>query len=113
MLDLVGVSPPNPPAGRSLRALLEDPDAEWEDLAFAELSGTPESGELRWMMRAGRYKYMWHGEGEAALFDVVSDPGELVNLVGLPEHADLIAGLRERFEALGDETTWSVTRGRR
>jgi len=115
VLDLAGVPAPNPsraPAGRSMRELFEDAGADWEDLALAELSGTSAAGEVRRMLRSGSYKYMWHAEGEEALFDLESDPGELTNLIDRPEYAERVADLRARIEALGDATEWSVTRGR-
>ena len=99
--------------GRTMRTLLEDADAEWNDQAFAELLGPGESGELGWMLRAGRFKYVWSGVGDEALFDLQADPGECENLVSLPEHAELIAELWVRFESLASETSWSVRRPRR
>ena len=113
VLDLAGVTPPNPPAGRSMRALLEGADAEWEDLAFAELLGPGESGELGWMMRAGRFKYVWSGAGGDVLFDLQADPGECENLAALPEHAELIDELWARFDSLASETSWKIRRPRR
>lgn len=112
VLDLAGAEPPNAPAGRSMRALLSDGGADWEDVALSELSGTPSGGEVRRMVRLGRHKYVWHADGEEALFDLEADPAELVNLIDSDEHAQHLAGLRARFEAFAEATEWGVPRPR-
>ena len=43
------------------------------------------------MIRRGRYKYISSTADPALLFDVVSDPNELTNLAGSPEHAERVA----------------------
>jgi choline-sulfatase len=112
VLDLAGVPAPCPPAGVSMQALLADPDAEWDDFAVVELSATPESSAVRRMIRSGRFKYVWQSDREEALFDLESDPGELVNLIGDERHADELTALRARYEAVAERTDWAVPRGR-
>jgi len=112
VLDLAGVPPPDGNVGRSMRELLANPAAPWEDFALSELSGTAASPTVRWMMRRGRFKYEWHSADVQALFDLETDPGELHNLVDDPEHAEVVAAMRARYEAVSEATDWAVPRGR-
>ena len=98
----------DPLPGRSLVPLLtRGADPERTDLAVAELAGRD---ELHWMTREGRYKYVWHGEADQALFDLQEDPGELRNLAAAPDQAERIAALVEAFDAHTAATTWNVRR---
>ena len=47
------------------------------------------------MIRAGRYKFIYSREDPALLFDLESDPHELVNLAGQPDHADRVASFTQ------------------
>jgi len=105
LYDLLEVAPPSERApGRSMSAFLTG-DGEWDDLAIAELPG---SESLHWMIRSGRYKYAWHDEGGAALYDLEEDPREQRDLAPEPERAELVQELRALFDQTVSATEWSV-----
>lgn len=67
---------------------------------FAVYNGNHALGDIRRMIVEGGWKYIWDGE-EAELFDLVSDPDELVNLSGQ-------AHLREReYDLHRQLSTWA------
>jgi choline-sulfatase len=50
------------------------------------------------MLRKGRWKYVYFAEGHPVLlFDMASDPRELVNLADKPEHTVTLADLRNQL----------------
>jgi choline-sulfatase len=46
------------------------------------------------MVRRGRHKYIWCGDDPEQLYDLETDPHELVNVAGDPAHEQLCAELR-------------------
>jgi choline-sulfatase len=58
-------------------------------------------------LRDARYKYVEVEGGASLLFDVVADPGELRNLVGLPEY---VARCQSMRAALYRDFTWDAAR---
>ncbi|MFT5051967.1 MAG: arylsulfatase [Chlamydiales bacterium] len=109
LLDLAGIAEPT--SGRSLRGVLTDPAAEWEDLARAELYAgsalpaakvgqfrTVPKGEIAQMVRVGRYKSFRYERGHDVLFDLQEDPGELVDRAQDPELQELRAELVARMD---------------
>lgn len=53
------------------------------------------------MIRTADWKYVWNLTDVDELYDMANDPGELVNVSGKLEHAELLAVLRRRlFEQL-------------
>jgi len=55
---------------------------------FDELNAVTQSGQRR-MVRAGDWKLVVDGVGGARLYHLPSDPGELHDLFGAPEHAEI------------------------
>jgi choline-sulfatase len=59
------------------------------------------------MVRRGRHKYIWCGDDPEQLYDLETDPHELVNVAGDPAHEQLCAELRaevaERWDMPGLE----------
>jgi choline-sulfatase len=57
------------------------------------------------MIRRGRHKFVWSEPDPPMLFDLESDPDELLNLAGRPEQAELVhaleAEVRERWDPTG------------
>jgi choline-sulfatase len=57
------------------------------------------------MIRRGRHKFVWSEPDPPMLFDLESDPDELLNLAGRPEQAELVHALeaeaRERWDPTG------------
>lgn len=96
--------------GRSLKPLLNDPNATWNHVAITQVSrGTPTTtGEQRptgqaWFMgysvRNERYRYTeWDsGAKGVQLYDYETDPGELTNLARDPKFADLVNELKAKI----------------
>ena len=58
------------------------------------------------MIRDDRYKYVWNLTDIDELYDLISDPGEKLNLIAAPEHQERIAQMRrdlyEELRAHGD-----------
>jgi len=53
-------------------------------------------------IRHGRYKYIHYAKYAPQLFDVESDPDEIHDLAGSPDHADVLEQCRQRLYALCD-----------
>ncbi|WP_049560612.1 sulfatase-like hydrolase/transferase [Nonomuraea sp. SBT364] len=106
LLDAAGLPVPPDMQGRSFLPLLRDSRAEWPDEVFFQVS----ESEMGRGIRTPRWKYYavaegadpWHEAAspryrEQALYDLDSDPHELVNLAGLRSHLKESAELRERL----------------
>ncbi|MEV4564371.1 sulfatase-like hydrolase/transferase [Nonomuraea sp. NPDC049419] len=106
LLEAAGLPVPDAMQGRSFLPLLSDPRADWPDEVFFQVS----ESEVGRGIRTSRWKYYAVAEGadpwddpaapryrEQALYDVVNDPYELVNLAGHPSHEAVAAELRERL----------------
>jgi len=80
---------------RALQEFIENPDPERPILSEYHDGGSP-CGFF--MLRKGRWKYIYFSEGHPALlFDMENDPRELVNLADEPEHAATQADLRNQL----------------
>ncbi len=118
LCDLCGIDQPANLEGISLRPLLEataDESPVWKDAAFSQFprypgapgqrKDAPDIDVMGYSMRVDRYRYTaWiertSGRTVAAeLYDYRTDPGETVNIVGRPEHAQLVRTLAEKLEA--------------
>ena len=88
--------------GRPLQEFITSPDAERPVLSEYHDGGSP-CGFT--MLRKGRWKYVYFAAGHPALlFDMQSDPRELVNLADKPEHTVTLADLRNQlFQILDPE----------
>ena len=98
LLDLAGdgqpLDLPDSLDGHSLLRLLQSgADAEWPDLAIADFTAGGAPGPIR-MVRHGRHKYVHLAGHPALLFDLQTDPDEMVNLAGQAHWADAEARLR-------------------
>ena len=99
-LEIAGTRLPEPLPldGRSLLPLLdgrEDP-AGGDRTVFCEFEGEGWN-HPRCFLRDGDYKYVINHTSAPELYDVVSDPLEMDNLVGRPETAAREAQIRERI----------------
>ncbi|UCH73082.1 MAG: choline-sulfatase [Rhodospirillales bacterium] len=103
LLDLAGTSAPAPIAldGRSLAPLVEGSNASGPGIAcgeyFAEGSVAP-----IFMVRKDSYKYITCPADPPQLYEVDSDPLELDNLAGRPDHADAERHLAEIARGIWD-----------
>ena len=99
LLDLAGVERPPGLHVESLAPLLTDPDvATAQDAAaFAEYHGEEWGLYSQRMIRTATAKYVYSPHGADELYDLTSDPHELVNGIDDERHAPLLAKLRERL----------------
>ncbi|NUR84845.1 MAG: DUF4976 domain-containing protein, partial [Nonomuraea sp.] len=106
LLAAAGLPVPDEMQGRSFLPLLADARAPWPEEVFFQVS----ESEVGRGIRTSRWKYYavaedadpWDAPAaaryrEQALYDLDSDPHELVNLAGLRSHAEVAAALRERL----------------
>ncbi len=91
LLELVGGDPDPGWQGESLVPRLRAPAADEDAAVFLE------NGELRGLVTR-RWKLV-DAEGVAELYDLETDPFELVDLGSSPEHADVVASLQARLWA--------------
>ncbi len=78
LADLAGLPPPPTVDGRTLRPLLQDPDAPWDRPALITyLRGNH-------ALRSERWSYIRYADGSEELYDRRQDPNEWVNLARLP-----------------------------
>ncbi|MEM9378795.1 MAG: sulfatase [Planctomycetota bacterium] len=100
-LELAGAATPDDMQGRSLVPLLSGttPD-DWRDAIYYRYFEFPGPHQVakHYGIRTDRYKLMhFHELDEWELYDLETDPDELVNLFGRPEHAGLTASLAVRL----------------
>lgn len=104
VLDLAGVKPEAPLAGRSLVPAVCGDDAEIHSEVFGELTMLGKRVAPIRMVRTKRWKYVFYlGHGEE-LYDLEADPWEMTNLAGRAEHAKVQADLRARLLKMIRET---------
>ncbi|WP_372619776.1 alkaline phosphatase family protein [Falsiroseomonas sp.] len=114
-LDAMGVKlPTHRLEGRSLLPLLHGANPAWRDAVFSELDfafyrarrilGLGAQEAKCWMIRTARWKYVaFKAFDRAQLFDLESDPDELVDLGRDPAHAAVRADLHAKlFARLAD-----------
>ena len=114
LLGYAGIPAPAWMQGRDLRPLLADPAIPWRDHVFLENLYTGRDNPLIEAVRTRDWKYARYFACPGAtyreadvdfagkapifeqLFDLRSDPAETKNLLGDPQHAATLAGLRRR-----------------
>ncbi len=114
MLDLAGVEIPRQMRGRSLTPLLRGETVDWRKDFFYEHLYERETIPKSEGVRTERYKYVRYFEENPVyeqLFDLETDPNEVVNLAGDATHADRLATLRVRCDELRDSVGGPYVRG--
>jgi arylsulfatase A-like enzyme len=102
LCDYAGIGVPADLPGASLRPLLEGaPDPAWREELVVEawpFQGDP-GRTLGRMLSTPRYKYVVYGWGRCReqLFDLDSDPGEMVNLAVSTRYRSILRDHRERL----------------
>lgn len=120
-LDLAGVTPARPLAGRSLRSYLErgkgNVDAAyavWDD-PRAEALAVRVAIEPYRLIRTRRHKLVVFASGRQSLYDCVADPGEQTDLIADARltgvKRTLTGKLRARMQATGDHAIGWLGRG--
>ena len=106
-IEALGGTPPlHILEGRSLQPLLHDQDPEWREYCVSEYDYATrdarcalqiaESDARLVMIFDGRWKYVHIEKMQPLLYDLKTDPCELMNLGNDPKYADEIARLRDR-----------------
>lgn len=104
LIEAAGLPVPATMQGRSILPLLREPDPDWREESFVQISET-ETGRA---IRTARWKYSVTSPydpdkasspsyEESFLYDLDSDPYELVNLIGMPAFTGISQDLRERL----------------
>lgn len=113
LCDYAGLRPPEGLAGRSVRKLIDDGVAEpWRPFIGAETAFKTWApvGQCDWprarMVRSRRYKYVVCDSGciREQFTDLVTDPGEKVNLAASPEHARELSMHRRHLKEWCEKT---------
>jgi arylsulfatase A-like enzyme len=111
-LEIAGVKPVQPLAGRSYlsylktgKGSLREAYSVWDDPRAEGLAANVAIEPYR-LVRTERHKLVVFESKKQALYDCVADPGEIKDLTGDPKHArlceDLRARLRKRMQTTGD-----------
>lgn len=97
-LDAADLPKPDDMDGMSLLAPIRDNTAPWREILDCE-HGNCYWKENAWVgLTDGRYKYTYFTTtGKQQLFDLETDPHELVDLAGDPVYADLLQTWRKRM----------------
>lgn len=109
LLSAAGVEPPGGIEGRDLGQLWRGERGALRDSVFLSMGNAQRAvSDGRWKLI--RYPQVDHTQ----LFDLASDPHELVNLAARPEHGQRVESLRRRLEAwqahLGDDLPWTAAK---
>ena len=96
-MELAGVTPPDRLTGRSLVSFLDGQvPADWPDTVYGQLNGV----ELYYSQRivaTHDFKYVYNGFDFDELYDLRSDPHEMVNLAENPEYTEVKHDLVRRM----------------
>jgi arylsulfatase A-like enzyme len=96
ILDLAGADPSLAVDGRSLVKMVHRENQPWPEDIVCEFHGHHFPYAQR-MLRTKRYKLVINPESVNELYDLESDPDELLNIYTLPERASLRAALSRRL----------------
>jgi len=93
LAELCGLAPHHTLAGRSLRPLLDNPQAAWDKPAFTQVWRGNHAGHS---VRTERWRYTEWDDGRLGvqLYDYQTDPGETRNLADDPKLARTLSELR-------------------
>jgi arylsulfatase A-like enzyme len=99
--DLANTTPGLKVDGRSLLPLAVDP-AGWAHRTLVFEAGPKSIGgtDRYHGIRDGSYKYVEHSTGEVEMYNLATDPYELVNLIGDPSYNSKQAALHERLQRM-------------
>jgi arylsulfatase A-like enzyme len=87
LTDLCGIPTPQHINGKSIRGLLADPQASWDQPAMTTF------GYKNHAVRSEGWRYIRYANGDEELYDETNDPYEWENVADRPEHASKKAEL--------------------
>ena len=106
LLDAAGIPIPEHMQGRSIVPLIKNKQSQWEEEIFVQIS----EAQVGRAVRSARWKYIVNAPDknpvsdsgskhyvEEALYDLMSDPCELVNLIELESHREVAEKMRQRL----------------
>ncbi|MGC9467147.1 MAG: sulfatase-like hydrolase/transferase [Anaerolineae bacterium] len=102
--EIAGVAVPETFQGQSLIPLFDGETDNGREDIFATYHGNQFGLYSERMVRDRRWKYVWNATAEDELYDLISDPGELHNLVRDAASAEVLARLRRRLVAWMEQT---------
>ncbi len=97
LVDLCGLPEREELEGNSLRPLLEDPNAEWEQPALTTFGPNNHS------LRSERFRYISYADGSEELYDHDNDTHERTNLASNPDYRDVIDDMRQWLPEINRE----------
>jgi iduronate 2-sulfatase len=94
LAELCGLKPPANLQGKSLRPLFDDPQREWKEAAFSQVTRGKLMGRT---VRTERWRYTEWDDGKQGveLYDHDNDPHEETNLAADPARAETVKRLNE------------------
>jgi iduronate 2-sulfatase len=102
LVDYAGFEIPDDLEGKSLRPLMNDPDAPWKTEALSQVHhGENAQG---YSIRTERWRYTEWNQGEAGkeLYDHHRDPEEVTNLAQNPQFAEVVESLQAKLRPYSD-----------
>jgi iduronate 2-sulfatase len=93
--DYTGVKAPHALAGRSLRPVINDPQAGTREAGFTFVSRGNAYGQA---IRTPAWRYIQWSDGSAELYDAVKDAAEMYNVVKAPQNGAVVAELKARLK---------------
>ena len=105
VVELCGLQAPHALAGKSLRPVLEDPAREPKPAAFTLVTRGPQ--KFGQSVRTARWRFTQWSDGSSELYDHAADAEETRDVSTSPEHAAVIAQLKERLRSL---PSWPKTK---
>jgi arylsulfatase A-like enzyme len=94
ILSLMGVPNPDASEGRDVSALLRGEAGDVNEPAFLRIGSGEEGGGRGWLGAfTRRHKLVIGADGEPALFDLETDPDELINRFTSPSHREIVRTL--------------------
>jgi arylsulfatase A-like enzyme len=94
LTDLAGIPTPAHCEGKSIRTLLADPNAPWDDPAITT------HGQNNHAIRTEEWRYIRYANGDEELYDETHDPYEWTNLAGKPGYSSRQAELAAYLPAI-------------
>jgi len=91
LVDLCGLPRNQSNEGKSLRPLLEEPDAEWNEAAVSTY------GRNNHAVTTERYRYISYEDGSEEFYDHRDDPNEWNNLAGLVQWENIKEELKKNL----------------